>query len=388
VEAPEGICWRQICRKPERLVLGIMTGSSMDGIDMVVCRVVKASPGQFSFLASASEPYPQDLREALLPGGALELAEAARLHRRLGEWFAAAALRFVRAEELQVDLVGMHGQTVYHEHRYATVQLGDPAFLAAALACPVVADFRSHDIAVGGCGAPLVPIVDQWLFGSTRDAIVCLNLGGISNVTTLIPDENGQLEVNGFDCGPGNMILDELARRFTRGSLGCDLNGAFAAKGRAREPWLRSALQHSFFAQVPPRSAGREEFGSSFVDEIIDLAEPRTPEQWYDLFATAVELTTFPVQDAILRFVAPLERFTRVVVAGGGTRNPAIMRSLREVMLPAEVITTDELGIPSALKEAIAFALLASARIDQIPTNIPAVTGASKSVLLGKITEI
>jgi anhydro-N-acetylmuramic acid kinase len=378
---------RELGERPERLVVGMMTGSSMDGLDLVLCRVTRNDPGRFVLLANQTEAFPEALRAALLAGGDLSLAEAARLHRRLGEWFAQATARFLRSAGLTAELVGMHGQTVYHEHGYVTVQLGDPAFLALALRCPVVSDFRAQDIAAGGCGAPLIPIVDSWLFGRADEAVLCLNLGGISNITALVPG-SGSREIAGFDCGPGNMVLDELARRFTAGALACDRDGEFAIQGQVRGPWLERALAHPFFALEPPRSAGREQFGAAFVDELLSFAAPESGQDWHDLFATATALTVGAVVASVERFVSGAQPFARMVVAGGGARNPALMGRLCEAMRPVPVLTSDELGVPGSLKEAIAFALLASARIDGIPANVPAVTGARHPVLLGKITEV
>jgi anhydro-N-acetylmuramic acid kinase len=373
--------------KPSRVVAGLMTGTSLDGLDIALCRVQAGVPRGFDLLGHASEPMPGDLKAGLSLQGELSVAAAARLGRRLGEWYAEATCRLATRAGHAVDLVGMHGQTVFHEHEVATVQLGEPAFLALRLGCPVVAGFRQNDIAAGGCGAPLVPIVDLWLFGREGQGIVTLNLGGISNISALRPTADGGVDVAGFDCGPGNMVLDELARRFSGGAWSCDQDGAMAAAGRPRQDWLDHLLADPFFATPPPRSAGREQFGSGFVDRLLEATRPANEQDRCDLMATAVELTVRPVIDGLERFVAPRSTFTRLIVAGGGVRNPVLMRRLAELAEPLEVEASDALGLPSDLKEAIAFALLASARVDEIPANLPSVTGANRQVLLGNIVE-
>ncbi len=208
----------EVRAKPVRLVAGLMTGTSMDGLDVAVCRVERDAPWRFDLVASASEPMPGDLRAALAKGGALTVVEAAHLGRRLGEWYAAATDGLTRAEGLDLDLVGMHGQTVYHEHGRVTVQLGESSHVAERLGCPVISDFRQGDIAAGGCGAPLVPVVDRWLLGRADATVMAVNIGGIANLTLIPPDAARGAGVIGFDCGPGNMVLDELARRFTKGA--------------------------------------------------------------------------------------------------------------------------------------------------------------------------
>jgi len=344
-------------------------------------------PRRFDLLASTSEPYPADLRRALAPQGGLDVATAARLSRRLGEWYASATNRLVARSGIVPDLIGVHGQTLHHEHGVATVQLGEPSFLALELGCPVVTDFRAGDVAAGGCGAPLVPIVDLWLFGDTERGLLCLNLGGIANVTAMLPEPSGLPRTVGFDTGPGNMVLDELVKRFTDGVMTCDVDGTMALAGEVRPDWLGWALRHPFLALAPPRSAGREDFGAAWVDALLATTKPATIQERRDLMATAVELTAHTVASSVGAHVAPLASFARCLVAGGGARNPALMAALRRALAPVVVTTSDAAGVPGQLKEAIAFALLASARIDEVTANLPAVTGASRAVLLGKIVE-
>lgn len=376
----------EVRARDPRIVAGLMTGTSMDGLDLVILRVPAGVPRRFELLAQASEPMPAALRAALAPQGALSLAEACRLDRALGLWFADALERLVRASGHLPDLVGSHGQTVFHEHGVITCQLGEPAFLAERLGCPVVSDFRRNDVAAGGCGAPLVPVVDRWLLERPGEGVLALNLGGIANLSVVPPAESG-LPVLGFDCGPGNMILDELARRATGGRLACDRDGRMAAAGRVDRALLEDLLADPRLHREPPLSLGREQFGAGFVDALLDRVRPADERAWCDLLATATAFTVEAVARAIARRVPAAYRPALLVASGGGVHNPELLRRLAEAVAPLPVVPSDALGLPAGLKEPIAFALLAAARIEGIPAGLPEVTGAARSVLLGKITE-
>lgn len=373
-------------KRPERVVAGLMTGTSVDGIDVALCRVAAGRPRLLELLAADSFPLDPELRRRLLAGHAADASELSRLNRALGLAYADAVADLVRHAGTRVELVGSHGQTMAHEHGLATFQIGEAAYLAERLACPVVSDFRQNDIAAGGCGAPLVPIVDLWLLARPRRGILAVNIGGISNLTALPPAATNET-VQGFDCGPGNMVLDELAARFTGGAERFDRDGRFAAAGRIDQALLDDLLADPLFRQPPPRSFGREQFGGSYVDGLLARRPPVSEGDWLDLFATTTELTARAIHSAYRDFVAPALRLDELVVSGGGARNPALMRRLAIAFSPVPVRTTDAYGLPSDHKEAIAFALLASARVDGVPGNLPAVTGARRPVLLGKVTE-
>jgi anhydro-N-acetylmuramic acid kinase len=376
----------EVVARDPRIVAGLMTGTSMDGLDLVILRVPKGVPRRFELLAHAHEPMPTALRSTLEPQGALSLAEACRLDRALGLWFADALERLVRSSGYLPDLVGSHGQTVFHEHGVITCQLGEPAFLAERLRCPVVSDFRRNDVAAGGCGAPLVPVVDRWLLERPGEGVLTLNLGGIANLSVLPPAESG-LPVLGFDCGPANMVIDELARRASDGRLACDLDGRMAAAGRVDRALLDELLADPRLAREPPLSLGREQFGAAFVEALLVRVRPTDARGWSDLLATATAFTAEAVARAIARRVPEAYRPAVLVASGGGVRNPELMRRLADALAPLPVVPSDVLGLPAGLKEPIAFALLASARLDGIPAGLPEVTGAARPVLLGKITE-
>jgi anhydro-N-acetylmuramic acid kinase len=250
-----------------------------------------------------------------------------------------------------------------------------------------VHDFRANDIAAGGAGAPLVPYVDARLLGGRGAAVLAVNIGGIANLTALPADGEDLDAVMGMDCGPGNMVLDQLAARFSAGAQAADLDGRLAAQGQVRADLLADLRAHPFFAEAPPKSAGREQFGAPFVDALLAKAAPADERAWCDLLATATELTAWGIHDCYLRHVAPRLPVDAVVISGGGARNPELMARLEARFGPIPVRTSDSYGLPVDAKEAIAFAILASERLDQRPANVPSVTGALRRVLLGKITE-
>jgi anhydro-N-acetylmuramic acid kinase len=304
----------------------------------------------------------------------------------LGRFFAAALAGVLGRHPVALELIGSHGQTVYHEHRVTTLQIGAATPLALRFGCPVVHDFRTADIAAGGAGAPLVPYVDHRLLGGRGAGLLAVNIGGIANFTAL-PAEDDPERVIGMDCGPGNMVLDQLAARFSAGAQSADIDGRLAARGRVRPELLAALGRHAFFAAPPPKSAGREQFGSAFVDRLLARAGPQSEQDWCDLLATAAELTVWGIHEAHRRHVAPRLPVAAVMVSGGGARNPVVMARLAERFRPLPVRMSDAYGLPVDAKEAIAFALLASERLDGRPANLPSVTGARRRVLLGDVTE-
>jgi anhydro-N-acetylmuramic acid kinase len=372
---------------PVRNVAGLMTGTSMDGLDVALCRIRPGARLAFDLLAFETVPMPAPLRRMLASERLADLGILARLHTDLGRFFADALAAVLSRYPLDLHLIGSHGQTIYHEHRITTLQIGEPSAMALRFGCPVVHDFRPADIAAGGSGAPLVPYVDQRLLARPDEAVLAVNIGGIANFTAL--PRRGAIEASiGMDCGPGNMVLDRLIERFSGGAEQLDLDGRMAARGRVRALVLDLMKAHPFFAEAPPRSAGREQFGQAFVDMLLEKVAPETEQDWCDLLASAAELTAFGIHDSYLRHVAPTLAVDVVVVSGGGARNPEILRRLGEHFAPVPVRPSDAYGLPVDAKEAIAFAVLASDRIDDRPANVPSVTGAGRPVRLGKITEV
>ena len=370
-----------------RTVGGLISGTSMDGIDVAVCRVTAGEPRLLAILGARTVPWSPALSVRLRAAHAADTLELARLNRLVGEAFAAAARDLAAELETALDLVGSHGQTVAHEHGVATLQIGEAAVIAERLGCPVVSDFRQNDVAAGGCGAPLVPVVDRWLLARPGVSVLALNVGGITNLTAVPPRERATEPLIGFDCGPGNMVLDELARRYTAGQENCDKDGALASRGVVDPGLLADLLAEPALTAPPPRSLGREQYGAAYCDRLLARRKPSSAQDWYDLFATATELTVQAVAHAYRAHVAPTRPVSVAIVSGGGVRNGAIMRGLASVFTPIPVVASDECLLSSDYKEAIAFALLASARVDGLCANAPEVTGATRSVQLGKLTE-
>jgi anhydro-N-acetylmuramic acid kinase len=381
--------------KPKPMVVaGVMSGTSADGVDVALVRIAprKDRMPRIQLLGHSEFRYPRPVRERVLRlagGAAISAQEISRLNWRLGEIYAESIEKACIYHDLMPTLIGLHGQTVFHAGAQATWQLGEPAPIAARLAIPVVSDFRPSDIAAGGQGAPLVPMLDFCLFASKTRNRILLNLGGIANMT-IIPAAASLQHVIAFDSGPANMLLDALMQRYFAKSF--DRGGKTAARGRVVEPALAILLALPYFAQPAPKSCGREQFGAPFVERLIQLCDGATPP---DLIATAAELTVRSIYDAYRRIARPLlstsplaVKPTDLIVAGGGTRNPWLMARLQQIFEPLgiEVLIVDDLGIPSQAKEAVAFALLAWLSWHGLPGNVPSATGAAHPVVLGKIS--
>ncbi|MEO1089434.1 MAG: anhydro-N-acetylmuramic acid kinase [Pseudomonadota bacterium] len=364
-------------------VVGLMTGTSMDGLDVALCEIEVEPTMRCELVAFATVAMPATLRERLATLDELDVEALGQLDAELGRWFADAAAAVCGDHGFVPELVGSHGQTVFHASGRSTWQAGEAAHLAARLGCPIVADFRQGDIAVGGAGAPLVPFVDAALLSDPAEPRAALNIGGIANLTVM-PSAGGR--VLGFDTGPGNMILDELARRASDGAMTEDRDGSSAAAGRIDEAALDRLMAHPFLALPPPKSCGREQFGPAFVDAWLREAPPRSDQDWCDRLATATAWTAASIA-AALRLHAPGTR--RLIVSGGGVHNPTLMAELARRLGNGVIVeSSGGHGMPPDAKEAMAFALLAACRMAKLPANLPTVTGAARPALLGKIVEV
>ncbi len=375
----------------------------MDGVDAALIRVSGPdNQPRIQLLAFLTLPYPAAVRKRLLEiagGEPTSTGEISRLNFLLGKLFAEAAWRVCRRGGIsptRLSVIGSHGQTIFHEGRRTrrglpglglgqaianTLQIAEPAVIAERTGAPVVADFRTADIAAGGEGAPLVPLVDYLLLRHPRRGAVALNIGGIANIT-VIPARASPDEVFGFDTGPGNMLIDGLVRRFTRGRKTYDAGGQLAARGRVFESVLERILQLPFFRRPPPKSAGREQFGSKFLARYFMRRRGAALE---DLLRTATELTVRTVAAALENFVFPRVSVDRLIASGGGAHNRLLMTRLSELLPSLSVERSDRYGLPVDAKEAIAFALLADRTLRRLPGNLPTVTGARRAVVLGKI---
>lgn len=375
--------------------MGLMTGTSADGVDAALVVFRGLGPESAHTLEAYQETAlePELRREILEVAGAERVApeRLLRLDNALGERYAAAVLELLAASGRttdEIDAIGMHGQTIRHVPRSAgggqalTWQIGSPDVVAERTGTLVVSGFRSRDTAAGGEGAPLVPLVDWWLFASPEESRVLLNLGGMANVTYL-PRGGATDDVIGFDTGPGNAVLDALAGMSAEPSP-YDEGGRAAQRGRLSGELLAELLRDPFFAQPPPRSTGRERFGRDYAGTLRKrgLAAGLSED---DVMATAAALTAASVAEAVKRFLVP-RGVDAVYASGGGVRNRALMDALAERMHPLPLSTTEALGVRAEGKEAMAFAFLAHQTLCGLPGNVPGATGATHAVVLGRLT--
>jgi len=366
---------------PRELFVGVMSGTSLDGVDAVVAGFSRAAPRGCTLLGSTSRPLPRPLRAelfALQSAGADELARAARASNALGDLYAeaiAGALSAARVDAADVVAAGVHGQTVRHApHEGWTLQINNAARVAERAGMTVVADFRSRDVAAGGEGAPLVPAFHAAMFGRSTEHCVVINIGGIANLTDLPPAGL----VRGFDTGPGNVLLDAWHTRH-RGSA-FDRDGAWGATGHIDEPLLALMMADPFLARTPPKSTGRDRFNEGWIDaKLVERAASIAPA---DVQATLAALTVRSIAAAV---VAHCVGATGVYVSGGGANNPLLMETLARALAPRRVMTTEAAGIPVSAVEPLAFAWLAREALAGRPGNLPAVTGARGPRVLGAI---
>lgn len=389
-------------------VIGLNSGTSMDGVDAAVFRIIPLGAANKSnghtaaqnldveMLESILHPISADLKRkmtSMINARQSTLEDVVRLHAALGEVFAQAALAVMKQAGLtkrDVDLIGSHGQTIWHApelRKYAgyathgTMQLGDPAVIVSRTGIPVVADFRARDMAKGGQGAPLVAFADQVLFGGQGEPTGVLNLGGIANITAL--DKHGEALL-AFDTGPGNILIDRFCEKLLDQSF--DEGGKQAAAGKVDSQWLQEILTLPYFAQSPPKTTGRELFGSAFADELLAAAGKRklsTP----DALATITAVTAASVVAAYDRFIKPQQELSTLVLGGGGAENATLCRLLGSYWShPLKLKRHEDFGVSTKFKEALLFALLAYTTHFGIPNNVPRCTGASSRVCLGNIT--
>ncbi len=380
------------------IVAGVMSGTSADGVDVALVRLSgRRLRTRFELLAHGAFPYPAQVRAAVLEAmnaESIAVSTLARLNFLLAEIYADCVQRLQRRSGVSCELVGCHGQTLYHQGEAApflgrkiacTWQVGDGSVLAGRLGVPVVSDFRPADMAAGGLGAPLVPFLDMLVFRHAKRGRIVLNLGGIGNLTA-IPAATDASQVRAFDTGPGNMVIDAVCEKLFGQSF--DNAGKLAAKGKVLEAVLDEAMKAPFFRdslrKPGPRTAGREQFGREYVSQFLLRC---AGADRHDALATATALTARSVGEAI-RGLTKKARYHDLFVSGGGTRNRTLMAMLRREVegLGIEVATTDAAGVPSQAKEAIAFALLAYQSWHGDTSNIPGATGAGREVILGKLS--
>ena len=373
-----------------------MSGTSLDGIDVAIVDITGSGfKAKINVVTSHSVPYPRKIREALLAMSNMSAitGDISRLNFLLGELYAEALEETAERAEVPLEsikLIGCHGQTIFHEGQGApflgkkvasTLQIGESSVISERTGIDVISNFRERDVAAGGYGAPLVPYLDYMLIRHRGLGRVAINIGGIANLTAIPPNTNSD-RVIAFDTGPGNMIIDQLVSRITAGRQTYDRDGVIAASGEIDPKLLAKLLRDKYFRAKPPKTAGREQYGSEFVSRLLD-----TELSSEDLIATATALTAESIALAVRNFVLTEMRVDEIFVSGGGTHNPTLMAMLRKAMDPIPVKETTEVGLDVDSKEAIAFAVMAYETAHCRPSNIPMATGAKRPVVLGKVTQ-
>ena len=392
----------EIRNKPLRRVVGLMSGTSVDGIDAALVEIGGSDQApEVRLLAFEDRPWPEGVREQIFPLFRPETATVDKIgymNFLMGEIYAQAVVSVVETAGLtlaDIDLIGSHGQTIWHAPEPCdkdgfpvvfTVQIGEGSVIAARTGVPTVSDFRVADLAVGGQGAPLVPFSEYLLYRRSGKTILLQNIGGIGNMTVL-PGDEGPEAVYAFDTGPGNMIIDAVVSALTGGEKTYDAGGAMAAQGKVDQNLLAVLQQDPYYTMPLPKTTGRERFGLQYVGKILDYGREHSQSD-ADLLATVTDLTAWSITDAYGRYVLPRRQATELVVGGGGSFNATLLGFLRERFAPygVKVLTQEDLGWSSDAKEAVAFAIMADRCVREKPNVLPSVTGARQAAIMGKIS--
>ena len=385
--------------KKERMVIGLMSGTSADGIDAVLTRItgsgleIGVEEQEFLFL-----PFPEEVHDRIIEiaggnyGGAEEVCKLANY---LGQQYAKACVMLCEKagiDKNDVDLVGNHGQTVWHmpatteylkEPVRGTLQIGEDAWIAQALGCPVVGDFRVRDMAAGGLGAPLVPYVEYLLYRKEDKTVALQNIGGIGNVT-ILPKNCTLNQVTAFDTGPGNMLIDAFISKMTKGLHTYDNGGRTAAQGKIDNSLLEFLMQDPYLKLAPPKNSGREYYGREYLNRICNYAaKHRISDK--DCLRTITRFTAQSIAYGLMHFAPEVPE--ELIIGGGGSHNSLILSDIEECLPGCEILTNEDVGYCSDSKEAVAFAVLASEAVSGNCNNVPSVTGAATAVVMGKITQ-
>ncbi len=395
------VCYNERMGKNGLLVMGVMSGTSADGVDVALARIRGGGAERVRGELLAHTTFRMDgaVRKEVLriaEGDSATAGELSQLNFRMGELFAEAVLgacKKFRIAHSRIDLIGSHGQTIFHQGMAvpflgvatrSTLQIGEGAVIAARTGIHSVTDFRTADMAVGGQGAPLVPYVDYLLYADKKLGRVSLNLGGIGNVTVLPAGANPS-QIYAFDTGSGNMVIDALVAHFTHGRKRFDEDGRIARQGAGNARLLAEMMKDAYLKIKPPKSTGREYYGRPYVERVLKLGK-RFSASPNDLVRAATIFTALSVVDALKQFVAPRTRIDQVIVSGGGAHNPVIMGQLAAALAPVEVMPSSMLGVDVDAKEAYAFAILAYESWHRRSGNLPSATGAKRAAVLGKIS--
>lgn len=356
--------------------IGLMSGTSADGLSIAYCNI-NLSERKINLKAFHTYPYSKTIQNKILSARELPLSEIVKLHFELGRLWNSMLLDFVRKNHIKkIDVISSHGQTVYHSSKdRLTCQIGEPSFFSKSFKCPVVYDFRVNDIIYGGEGAPLVPVLDEFLFGHKKNAVGLLNIGGIANISVV----GKGIKTYGFDTGPGNTLMDWAVRIYSVGKKSYDKNGLIASKGKVDYMKLKDLLKNKYFMKKPPKSLDREEFGKEFLLQNFNFKM----EKIEDILATLNFFTAKTVEYSVRKFIK--HRISEIIISGGGAYNKTLLKNLSLLLPDIKISFISDYGINDLAKESVAFALMGAMRINNIPANCPSVTGASRKVLLGKI---
>jgi len=384
----------ELTKKETKIIAGLMSGTSVDGVDTVLIKVTgNRTATKFEQIAFQTYSFPEGARELILKNSVRETSnveDICRLNIFLAQLYAESVKKIADEAKINlsdIDLIGSHGQTIHHLPKAhdmfgykvkSTLQIGDPSTIAKLTGIVTVGDFRTADMAMGGEGAPLVPYFDYIIFRSDTINRGLLNIGGIANITVL-PKNCSVADVLAFDTGPGNMVIDALMKRFYDRKY--DEDGQVAFSGAISELLLEKLKTDEYVSRKPPKSTGRERYGDTFVDMLLQETECQIP----DIIATATDFTAWAVFHNYELFIQPETRLDELLVSGGGAHNKFMMKSLQKYFGNVSVKLIEDYGFSSDAKEAICFAILANETISGNPANVPRTTGASKPVILGKI---
>ena len=392
----------EIRKKSVRRVVGLMSGTSVDGIDAALVEIGGTDEApEVRLVAFEDRPWPEKVREQIFPLFRPETATVDKIgymNFLMWEIYAQSVASVVEKAGLtlaDIDLIGSHGQTIWHAPEVCdkdgfpvifTVQIGEGSVIAARTGVPTVSDFRVADMAVGGQGAPLVPFSEYLLYRRPGETILLQNIGGIGNMTVL-PGDEGPEAVYAFDTGPGNMIIDAVVSALTGGEKTYDAGGAMASEGKVDQELLAMLQQDPYYSMPLPKTTGRELFGVQYVEKILDYRREHGLSD-ADLLATVTDLTAWSIVDGYARYVLPKRQATELVVGGGGSYNATLLGFLRERFAPygVKVRTQEDLGWSSDAKEAVAFAIMADCCVREKPNVLPSVTGAKAAAIMGKLS--
>ena len=386
---------QKLAEKKQLRVCGLMSGTSADGVDVAIADI---SDSVLSVVAFDTYPYPTTLRKSIFDIYQEQYAkidDICHLNFVVGEVFAQSIIKLCKNKNIpieSIDLIGSHGQTIFHNPKgrkfggkliRSTLQIGEPSVIAQRTGITTIADFRPKDMAANGQGAPLVPFADYFLFRDKVRNRAIQNIGGIANVTYLPANCNLQ-SVTAFDTGPGNMVIDHLVSLITKGKQKFDKDGKIASQGKVNHKLLGQILKTPYFKRKPPKTTGREEFGTKFSEAFFQkVSEQKLSNE--DIIANATVLTAGSISHAYRRFLPKMP--DEMILCGGGSRNNTLVKMLQEKLHEVKILTTDDFGINPDAKEAISFAVLAFAAIKGRTNNVPGATGAEKDLILGKIVQ-